>query len=346
VRNEYVVSAPVGGRLLRVGYKPGTHVTAGETIARILPADPEFLSTRTRAETQAGARSAEAALAAARADVERAEAQDRYARGEVERIEALRLQDLTSAEALDRARLQQRTAEADLSRARESVHMREAELAAARARQLEPGAEGGDGNVVEVRAPITGRVLRVTQESESVIVSGAEIITLGDPSDLEVVAEFLSTDAVQARPGASAFIENWGRPETPLRGRVRLVEPYGFLKISALGVEEQRVNVIVDFVDPPSEWSTLGHGYRVEVSIVTWETEDAVQAPVSALFRDGDRWAVFRSDSGRARLTPVEVGHDNGQNAEILSGLDAGETIVLYPGEQVRDGVRIVPRGS
>lgn len=346
VRNDYVVSAPVGGRLLRVGYKPGAEVSAGETIARILPADPEFLSSRTRAETQASARSAEAALAAARAEVERAEAQERYARSEIERIEALRARDLTSVDALDRARLQLRTAEADLSRAREGVHMREADLAAARARQLEPGAEGADGNVVEIRSPVSGRVLRVAQESESVILSGADIMTLGDPKDLEIVAEFLSTDAVQVEPGATAFIENWGRPQMPLRGRVRLVEPYGFLKISALGVEEQRVNVIVDFVDPESEWSTLGHGYRVEVAVVTWQADDVVQAPVSALFRDGDRWAVFRVDSGEARLTPVEIGHDNGQNAEILSGLDAGQTIVLYPGEQVGDGVRIVPRGA
>jgi HlyD family secretion protein len=161
-----------------------------------------------------------------------------------------------------------------------------------------------------------------------------------------VVVEMLSTDAVQVRRGADVIIENWGRADEPLLGRVRLVEPYGFLKISALGVEEQRVNVIVDFTGPPSEWSSLGHGYRVEAAIVTWSADDVVQASVASLFRSGGEWAVFRVEDDRAELTTVEVGRNNGRNAQILSGLEPGDSVILYPGESMSDGVRVRRRGE
>jgi HlyD family secretion protein len=198
--------------------------------------------------------------------------------------------------------------------------------------------------VVNVIAPVPGRVLRVARESETIIPAGAEVMTLGDPSKLEIVVEMLSTDAVQVRPGALAIIDNWGRNEAPLRGEVRLVEPYGFLKISALGVEEQRVNVIVDFAGPASEWATLGHGYRVEAAIVTWQEDDVVQVPVAALFRNGAEWAVFRVVAGRAQLSPVEVGRDNSREAQILAGLADGDTLILYPGDQISDGVSVSAR--
>jgi HlyD family secretion protein len=344
VRNEFVVSAPVAGQLLRVELKPGATVSAGETIARILPSDPSFLDARSRAELEAAARSTEAALALARAELDRAEAQLAYAQADAARLERLRSEDLTSQDSLDRAHLDLRVAEADVGRARENSRMREADVDAARARLLGPGAEDDDSAVVAVTAPVTGRVLTVAHESASVIFSGAEIMTLGDPADLEVVAEFLSTDAVKVEPGASALIENWGGTGPPLRGRVRLVEPYGFLKISALGVEEQRVNVVVDFVGSSEDWASLGHGYRVEVAVVTWEADDVLRVPIAALFRDGERWAVYRVEDGEAQLVPVEVGHDNGLNAEILSGVEAGDTIILYPSEQVFGGVRVVAR--
>jgi HlyD family secretion protein len=345
VRQEYVVSAPVAGRLLRVANKPGDYVHGGDTIARILPPDPVFLDARTRAELQSLIRSAEAALAGARTDAQRTEAQADFARTEAERLESLRERGLISQEALDRARLQVRVADANLGTSRDAVRIREADLEAARARLLDSGSVESEGALVEVRTPVSGRVLRVAQESEGVIAAGAEIMAVGDPRDLEVVAELLSTDAVEVQPGAAVFIEDWGRERHPLDARVRLVEPNGFLKISALGVEEQRVNVIADFVGPEENWAALGHGYRVEVAIVTWQADDVIQAPVSALFRDDGQWAVFRVESGRAVLTRIEVGRDNGRNAEISSGLDAGQTIVLYPGEQVQDGVRVMPRG-
>ncbi|HEY8519178.1 MAG TPA: HlyD family efflux transporter periplasmic adaptor subunit [Gammaproteobacteria bacterium] len=347
VRNEYVVSAPVGGLLLRVEYKAGAHVHAGQPVARILPGTPPFLDAREQADARAAVAAAEAAVAAARAELEQAEAQAAYARSEAERVTAVHERGLTSAEELDRARMQLRVAEGALRTASEAVRLREAELDRARIRLLQPDKADADAEPVEVLAPVSGRVLRVTQESETVVAPGAELMLLGDPSDLEVVVEMLSTDAVQVKPGAEAIIENWsGGTAEPLRGRVRLVEPYGFLKISALGVEEQRVNVIVDFTGPREEWASLGHGFRVEAAIVTWQADDVVQAPVAALFRNAGRWAVFRVENGRARLTPVEIGQDNGRTAEILSGLEAGQQVVLYPGEELADGVRVTPRSN
>ena len=326
VRNEYVVSAPVGGRLLRIPYKPGAMMQAGDTVARIVPGAPAFLDARAHAE-----------------------ASERFARTELERITELHGRELVAAEAFDRARLELRVAERGLATARQNVSMREAELEAARIRLTQPGGgSAGDTSIVEVIAPVSGRVLRVAQESESVIAAGAEVVSLGDPGDLEVVVEMLSTDAVQVEPGAKVIIENWGRDNRPLQGQVRLVEPYGFLKISALGVEEQRVNVIVDFAGPAGEWSSLGHGFRVEAAIVTWQGNDVVQVPVAALFRQAGKWAVFRVEEGQARLTQVQVGRDNGRSAEIVAGLSPGDTVILYPGERVSDGAEASekPEGS
>lgn len=344
VRNEYVISAPVGGQLLRVEYKPGAEVSAGDILARILPSDPSLLDARSRAELQASLRSAEAALALAQAELVRVNAQLDFAETELERIRRLRTEDVVAVEAFDRAELAFRVAETARETAVENTRVREAELAAAQARLVQTGEERSEDFVVTVRAPTSGRILSVTQESQSVISGGAEIMTLGDPEDLEIVAEFLSTDAVEIAPGAPAFIENWGRNRPALRGQVRLVEPNGFLKISALGVEEQRVNVLVDFVGSPDDWSSLAHGFRVEVDVVTWQADDVVQVPVAALLRNGGRWAVFRVLDGRAQIAPVEIGRQNGTVAEVLGGLAEGEQVVLYPGEQLSDGVRVADR--
>jgi HlyD family secretion protein len=346
VRNEYVVSAPVGGRLLRIALKPGAEVRAGATVARILPGAPAFLDSRALAEAQAGVRAAEAAVSASQTDLVRAAEQESFSRSEMERIESLRSRNLTSAEDFDRARLALRIAQSAVAAAQENIRIREADLEAAIVRLTQPGASSDNDATVEVISPVSGSVLQVAQESESIIAAGEQVMTLGDPDDLEIVVEMLSTDAVQVSEGAEAYIENWGRKGEPLKGRVRLVEPCGFLKISALGVEEQRVNVIVDFAGPPSEWSMLGHGYRVEVAVVTWQSGGVVQVPVAALFRSNGQWAVFRIVKERAVLTRVDVGRDNGRNAEILTGLESGETVVLYPGEQVQDGLRLRRRDA
>jgi HlyD family secretion protein len=346
VREEYVVSSPVAGRLLRVEVEAGDRVEAGEVVARVRPSPPGFLDARAQGEGEAAVAAASAALSAARSELERARAEARLAVSEASRAEQLHAADLISEQQLERARTGSRVAEAAVAVAQDNQQVRAGELAAARARAAQPGAVAGDGASAEVRAPVSGRVLRVARESENVIAAGAEVMAIGDPADLEVVVEMLSTEAVQVRPGADVTIEGWGGGEAPLTGRVRQVEPAGFLKVSALGVEEQRVNVVVDFTvsGRTAAGALLGHGYRVEAAIVTWQAADVVQVPVAALFRSDGEWSVFRVEDDRAKRTAVEVGRDNGRHAEVLSGLEAGETVILYPGDQLTDGVRVRAR--
>ena len=346
VRDVYAVSAPVGGRILRVDPEPGDRVAAGDVIARLLPSDPAFLDVRAQGEAEAAVSLAEAGLSASRAEHGQAEAALAFARSEYERVHSLFERDIASQAAMDTAQLQLRAAEAAENSARAAVRMRTAELAVARSRLLTPGSaeEAGEQAVLDIRAPADGVVLRILQESETPLPAGTVIMEIGDTAQLEVVAELLSTDAVQVEPGAVAAIIDWGDSAPALRGRVRRVEPYGFLKVSALGVEEQRVNVIVDIVEPHELWQQLGHGYRVETEITVWSETDVLQVPVAALFREEGEWAVFRAVEGRARLTPVEIGRDNGETAQVLNGLEAGMDIILYPGGQIEDGARIMPR--
>ncbi|GLK52532.1 efflux RND transporter periplasmic adaptor subunit [Maricaulis virginensis] len=342
IRDVYAVAAPVGGRLLRVAAEAGDAVAAGDVVARLLPSEPAFLDARTEAEARAAVDLAEAGLAASRADAESTAATLELARSEHARIRALFDSGIASQAQLDRVASELRAARAADNRARASVNMRQAEVEAARVRLLGPdGAPGGNGSVLDIRAPVGGVVLRVLQESETPLAPGAVVMEIGDPADLEVVAEFLSTEAVQVEAGAAARITDWGAGDDPLPARVRRVEPYGFLKVSALGVEEQRVNVILDFDAPADSWRRLGHGYRIEAAITVWETGEAVQVPVAALFREDGSWAVYRVEDGRARLTPVEIGHDNGETAEVLSGIEPGRRIILYPGAGLSDGVRV-----
>ncbi|WP_176695985.1 efflux RND transporter periplasmic adaptor subunit [Phenylobacterium immobile] len=342
-REVYVVSAPVSGRLLRIGDRAGERVQAGAVIATIQPAPPTFVDERSRQEVEAGVRSAEAALALARAELEGAEARLAHAQLEGARIETLAAASVASQSALDRARLDVRTAGAATANARAGVALQEAALEAARARLIEPRAASVTARAVTIRAPVEGRVLRVLQQSESVIAQGAPIMEIGDPGHLEVVAELLSGDAARIPAGAAARIEAWGEGPA-LRGRVRRVEPYGFLKVSALGVEEQRVNVIIDPIDPPAAWSTVGHGYRVEVAVTVWQADTVVRTPVAALFRSQGRWAVFKVEGGRARLRFVEIGQNNGDQAEVRSGLNPGDQVVLHPNQSLADGARVRPR--
>ncbi len=344
VREVYTVSAPVGGRLLRVEAEPGDPVAIGETLANILPSDPAFLDARSQGEAEAARQAAEALLVFANAEVTRAEAEMEFARTEMTRITTLAERGTVSQGAVDRAELQLRSAEAALSTARANVRARIAERDAAAARLMEPGDDGIARGVVDLTSPIEGRVLRRLQESETVLLPGAPILELGDPRDLEIVAELLSTDAVRISEGAAATIEAWGG-QGSLNARVRLIEPTGFLKISALGVEEQRVNVVLDLVDPPQDWTSLGHGFRVEPRIEIWRGNNEIIVPVAALFRTPDGWACFVEERGRARLRIVELGRSNGINAQILSGLEPGETLVLYPSDRITDGVQVRGRG-
>lgn len=342
VRDAYVVSAPLAGRLLRIGKRAGDPVTAGEIIAGILPGEPVLLDRRSRQEAQAAVHTAQAALVAARAERQRLLALQTHARTEAARIENLYRREAVSQSVFDRARLELRAADAGVAGADAAVAMREAELEAARVRVVEPSPDGRAASPVAVRAPAAGRVLRILQQSEAMVAPGAPLVEVGDPHDLEVVVELLSSDAVQVAAGADSTIEGWGGP--PLRGRVRVVEPYGFMKVSALGVEEQRVNVIIDLLDPPDRWSALGHGYRVEGAVTIWSADDVVQVPVAALFRTAGQWCVYRVDGNRVNRLAVEIGRNDGLSAQVLDGLQPGDRVVLHPGSDLDDGARIRSR--
>jgi HlyD family secretion protein len=348
VRDEYILSAPISGRLLRVDVDPGDTVAAQDTIvARIAPGDPSFLDDRTRAELEAAMRAAQAGLRLAEAELARAKAEETFAKTEAARATALAQSQTVSEAAVDRAELNLRTASANRATAEAAVRMRSAELDTAQARLLPPREDGDTavgGSVLPIRSPVAGKVLRVMQESETVVAAGAPIISIGDPeNDLEILTELLSTDAVQVRPGARVIIEDWGG-EDALQGRVQRVEPYGFTKISALGVEEQRVNVIINFDGPREARAGLGHGFRVNVRVVVWEDGNALTAPSSALFRDDGEWAAFTVEKGRARKRTITVGRNNGVQAQILDGLADGATVIEYPGDRLKDGALVGER--
>lgn len=347
VHDVYVVSAPVSGRLLRLTGEPGDAVAANETVvARLLPSDPTFLDMRSQTQAKADVKSAEAALAFAEAEVQRAEADAGFARAEYQRTQKLAKSRTVSRTVLERAERDRRAAEATLETARATVRVRQAQLDNARARLIDPteARAGEPAGVLALRAPVNGRILRVLQESEAVVLAGTPLLEIGDPhGDLEIVAELLSTDAVRVQPGNRVIIDKWGG-EKPLSGRVERVEPFGRTKISALGVEEQRVNVIIGLDEGPEARNSLGHGFRVEVRIVVWEAGGVLRVPASALFRHEGEWAVFAVRGGAARLTKVSIGPSNGREAQILEGLKEGDAVVLYPPNAVADGAGVAQR--
>jgi HlyD family secretion protein len=338
VRDRYVVSAPVTGQLQRLELDPGDQVIKEKTVvARLLPAESPLLDPRTRTELQAAIPAAQAAVDQARAERDRAAAAFTQARSTRDRTAKLAAGGAVSAEALEAADTALREADAALQAAGSTVARAESELRLARARLLSPAAAG---RVVTVVAPATGVVLKLLRESESVVPVGTPLVEIGDPKALEIVADLLSTDAVQVASGAAVSIERWGGG-TAIDGRVRRVEPAAFTKISALGVEEQRVNVVIDVVDSGTAARQLGDAYRVEVRIVIWEAADVLQVPVGALFRHGDAWAVFVVGEGHVRLQVVELGHRTNTHAEILSGLEAGQSVVMHPPDTLADGARV-----
>ncbi|NNL65596.1 MAG: HlyD family efflux transporter periplasmic adaptor subunit [Myxococcales bacterium] len=347
VRDVFVVSAPVAGRARRIGMEVGDVVIAGETeVAEIEPVDPALLDIRSETEAQAAVRAAESARVRAESEVERARAELDFAEAELQRQQGLRDRGASSVRDLDAADREQRTSRAALATARASLQTAIFELDRARARLVSSPADHDDHDecaCIPIRAPVSGRVLRVLHKSEGVVHAGEALIEIGDPSELEIVVDLLSADAVKVEVGMTALIEEWGGGET-LQGRVRRVEPYGFTKVSALGIEEQRVNVILDLVDSSERWQRLGHGYRVEARIVVWESGDVLKLPLSAPFRDAERWAVFVEEGGRARLRPIERGRHTGLEVEVRSGLEVGERVVRYPSDRVADGVRITAR--
>jgi len=347
VRDVFVLSAPVRGRARRIESEVGDRVIAGETVvAEIEPIDPEFLDVRTEAESRAAVRAAEAARDLAVAELASAQAERDFARSEMTRIEGLFRRDAISERALDEAQRNLRTRQAAVATAEAELQRQSFELDQARARTVSPlqtRSREGQCECIPLHAPVSGRVLQILHESEGVVEAGAPLIEIGDPRDLEIVADLLSTDAVRAETGQRVLIEDWGG-EGELQGVVRRIEPFGFTKVSALGIEEQRVNVVIDLVDPPERWQRLGHGYHVVVRIVLWEGEDVRKVPFTALFRDGDQWAVFVKTDGRAERRIVTIGHHNGLEAEIQHGLEEGEEVVLYLSDRVSNATRIEAR--
>jgi HlyD family secretion protein len=347
VRDRFVLSAPVAGRIVRIELEPGDRVGRGQALVTLRPESPALLDARSRAEAESAAEAARAALGRSQAEQARARAAQELAAAELKRARELSASGVISVELLDQRESQARSAEQALRAADYAAAAALYDLERARARLDPPGGAGGTAarNMV-LRAPIDGVVLRRLRESESVVPPGDPLLELGDPRRLEIVSDLLSTDAVRVREGQRVRIERWGG-ETPLLARVRRVEPHGFTKISALGVEEQRVNAVMDFVDPVEAWKRLGDGYRVEVRIVVYEAPQALVAPAGALFRRSDGWAAFVVDGGRARLRPVEVGRRNGAEAELLSGLAEGERVIVHPSERLGDGSRLrVRQGS
>jgi len=342
VREAYVVSAPVPGRLERVDLHVGDRVTRGTTImARIRPVSPELLDPRARAQAQATVAAANAAVAAAEAQREQLSAEERKAEGDLVRARALAAQGIVSRQALDAAEAQARSTAAAVRAAAAQLVMRRSELQAARAALVGPEAEGH--GVVTVFSPASGYVTRVLQESERTVAAGAPLVEVSDQTGLEAAIEFLSQDAVRIREGMPAEVYDWGGPGT-LSAVVRRVEPQAFTKVSALGVEEQRVLVFLQFAAPAPSLGRLGPGYRVWGRVFLRKEPAALKAPLGALVRTDGRWAVFRVVGGRARLTPVDVGAMTDREAEIRGGLKAGEALVVFPSDRVRDGVRVRAR--
>jgi HlyD family secretion protein len=344
VRERYVVAAPLTGRLTRIRLKVGDAVSAGDVIASILPLPAPFLDPRSRREAQERVGTAEANRERTRAIVERARAHATQASAEFERTRTLLQRGAATVQALERNELALRVADRDLRAAEFQDHAAEHEVEQAKAllARYHNGVETPDGSW-NVTAPVTGVVLRVLQESETIVAPGASLLEIGDARDLEIVVDVLSTDAVEIRSGAAVMIERWGGVGV-LAGRVRRVEPAAFTKISTLGVEEQRVNVLVDVVSPPGVRSGLGDGYRVEARIVVFSSDDSVIVPTGALYRIAESWNVYLVMNGRAERRQVEVLRRSGRFAAIASGLAGGDTVIVYPGDQIAPGKRVKPR--
>ena len=342
VKNRYVVSAPVAGQLRRIDWKAGAPVEAGRTVlATLETGGADFLDARSQAQAEARVRASEASREAALAQRERAGAAAKMFAADFERLKQLFAQKVLSAQEFDAAQMRATIAQQEERAAEFGLKVAEFELQQARA-LLSREQPGGSAAPLVITSPVGGRILRVMQESSRVVPGGFPLLEVGDPTDLEVRIEVLSRDGVAIRPGARVILEQWGGP-APLAARVRLVEPSAFTKISALGVEEQRVYVVADFTDPLDQRPTLGDNYRVEAHVVTWENPAALRAPAGALFQRGGAWQTFVLDGRRARLRTVQVGHGNGRDTEILGGLSEGESVVLYPGDKVADGTRVEP---
>ncbi|HEX5286420.1 MAG TPA: HlyD family efflux transporter periplasmic adaptor subunit [Polaromonas sp.] len=342
VLDRYVVTAPVNGYARRVRLDVGHAVERGATLVELEPLRAEVLDPRRRAEAEARIAAAQSSVSATEQRANAAASNADLAQKELQRVRALRLAGHVSAAAEDRAASEAESRAAELRSAQFAIATARHELEAART-NLKYAASGSSAELVAVRAPVAGRVLKIPHKSEGTVVAGQPLIEIGDPRALEVEVDVLSADAVRIPPGTRVVFERWGGEGT-LEGVVRVIEPAGFTKVSALGVEEQRVWVIVAFTSPAAQWQRLGDGYRVEASFILWEANDVLQIPASALFRDGNGWAAFAVEQGKAVKRRVEIGQRNGLSGQVVSGISAGERVIVHPDDRVREGVSVVAR--
>lgn len=356
LRDRFVVSAPLAGIMRRHDWKVGDTLPAGRPVAFLAPLRAEVLDTRRLSENEARLQAASAAregvdarLRSAQEQLKAVEAEADYWKQQLAREEKLLASGDIPASRLDRTRAEVKRADATRQAAEQAIALARSEISraradvdAARAAASNPGAQAAaNAQMIPVYSPVAGRVVRVVRQSEGVVASGEPILELGNTRALEVEVELLSADAVKLAPGTPVRLTRWGG-DGALEARVRLVEPTGFTKISALGVEEQRVRVIADLTSPAEKWQRLGEGYRVEAAFVLWSGERVLQIPASALFREGDQWAAFVVDQGLARKRVVETGHRNGLAAEVLSGLKDGERVIPHPDDKIHDGLAVV----
>jgi HlyD family secretion protein len=340
VRERYVVSAPVSGELARIELRPGDAIEAGAVLATIRPATPAILDARTRGELEARVRAAQAAQALATAAEGKARDLEAHAAKEATRIRDLAARGAVAGIELENADHALAVAKSDVRHATLAAKVAAHELEVARATLT---GQGRGGEIVRITAPLAGRILKIVREDAGVVQAGTPLVELADPTDLEVVVSVLTADAVNLRPGARSTLDRWGGE--PLEGAVRTIEPSGYTKLSALGVEEQRVDVVIDLVSPHERWRALGDGFRVHTKTVVYRKDDALKAAASAIFRDGDGWAAFVIEEGRARKRSLPIERRNG--VEVLLAADAiapGTAIVAYPRNEITEGTRVALR--
>ena len=340
VRHRYVVSAPLDGTIERVELEPGDAVEAGQALAMLRPTSSALLDPASRAQAQAQATAADRQLAAAQASVSAAMAEQRRSRAALQRAERLAADQLIARSELDTLRADAAAADASLRASQAQRDAARAQRDAARAVLALQGAERGNGATLPLRAPVGGTVLERHVESAGLVRAGQPVLVIGDLDELEVVVEALTAHAVRVAPGTPVQLLRWGG-DTPLQGRVDTIEPGGFTKVSALGVEEQRTLIVVAIDTPVAQRSSLGDGYRVEAGFLVWHSPDTLRVPTAALFRDGPTWAVYAIEGGRARLRRVEIGAVGEDAAQVRGGLTAGTRVVLYPGDAMREGLRV-----
>lgn len=345
LRDRYVVSAPLAGRVARILLKQGDTVMRDAPVATFWPVAPALLDERTRAEQSARIGAMQASVARAQANVGRAGAALDQAQAELKRSEALAQQGFVSPNQNEAGRLAMRLREKELESARqeEAAARHELEQSRVALRQFSQITPDGRQRAYDVKAPVSGKVLKVLQQSEGIVMAGTPIMELGDPTQLEVVVDILTEDAAQIKPGTAVQLSNWGGPDV-LTGQVRLIEPAAFTKVSALGVEEQRVNAIIDITSPPEKWQALGDGFKVDVRVLVQVVENAVMIPVSALFPVGARSGLFVLDKGHARLKEIEVAARNGALAWVKTGLTKDTQVIVYPDTKLKDGDRVKTR--